>query len=130
MTRDVAVVGVEQSIQQAARLMQDMDVGSLPVGSEDHLVGMVTDRDIVLRAVAGGQGCDTPVAEVMSRSLKYCYEDDTVEDGARNMAELEVRRLPVVNRDKRLVGMVSLANVVHGDNESGERLAKAVAQPH
>ena len=106
-------------------------MGSLPVGDGDRLVGMVTDRDIAIRAVARGMGAETPVREVMTQDIRYCYEDEDVDHVARNMAELEVRRLPVVNRDKRLVGFVSLADFAHcGDEDSSEELLKGVAKPH
>ena len=131
MTTDVFLTAPTRSIREAAETMQRMDVGSLPVGDGDRLVGMVTDRDIAIRAVARGMGAETPVREVMTQDIRYCYEDEDVDHVARNMAELEVRRLPVVNRDKRLVGFVSLADFAHcGDEESSEELLKGVAKPH
>jgi CBS domain-containing protein len=131
MTTDVFLTAPTRSIREAAETMQRMDVGSLPVGDGDRLVGMVTDRDIAIRAVARGMGAETPVREVMTQDIRYCYEDEDVDHVARNMAELEVRRLPVVNRDKRLVGFVSLADFAHcGDEDSSEELLKGVAKPH
>jgi CBS domain-containing protein len=111
MTRDVQIATPSQSVRDAARLMAELDVGVLPVGENDRLVGMITDRDIVVRAVAAGYGPDTPVREVMSPQVQYCFEDQTVEEITANMGEIQVRRLPVVDRDKRLVGIISLGDI-------------------
>ena len=111
MSRDVAVGHPRQTIAEAARMMAEKDAGSLPVGDNDRLVGVITDRDIAIRAVAKGLGGDTPVATVMSREVLYCFDDEELEDVAQNMGEQKVRRLPVVNRDKRLVGIISLADI-------------------
>ena len=107
MTREVQLVTQAQPISDAARLMAQLDVGALPVAESDRLIGMITDRDIVVRAVAAGYGPDTPVRDAMSPDILYCYDDQTVEEVASNMADVRVRRLPVVNRDKRLVGIIS-----------------------
>jgi CBS domain-containing protein len=112
MTRDVKTASPEDSLQTAAQKMEQNDFGVLPVADNDRLVGMVTDRDITVRAVAGGVAPDRcKVREVMSSEVKYVYEDELVEDAARNMKELQLRRLPVLNRDKRLVGIISLGDV-------------------
>jgi len=116
MTGDVKIVGPSQTIRDAARLMASADIGSLPVGENDRLVGMVTDRDLALRAVAHGLDHDTPVRDVMTTAVKYCRDHDDVEQVARNMAELGVRRLPVVDRDKRLVGILSLGDIAVSDD--------------
>jgi CBS domain-containing protein len=92
-------------------MTRDVRAGALPVGDEDRLVGMITDRDIALRAVAHGKSPDTRIRDVMTDDVKYCFDDDEVEQVARNMGDIQVRRLPVVNRDKRLVGIVSLADI-------------------
>ena len=131
MTRDVCVAEPDQTIQQAALLMAERDIGSVLIGQNDRLVGVVTDRDIALRAVALGRDAETPVADVMSEKVKYCYEDEDFDHVAHNMADLKVRRLPVVDRDKRLVGIVSLANVASAhDGKSTEDFLEGVAQPH
>ena len=111
MTRDVHTVSPEQSIQEAARLMLQIDAGALPVGENDKLVGMVTDRDIAVRGVAGGKPPTTPVREIMSRELRYCFENEDLNQVSRNMADQQVRRLPVVDRNKRLVGILALADL-------------------
>ena len=116
MTRDVRVANPGQSIREVARMMDEIDAGALPVGEDDRLVGMITDRDIAVRAVAQGKGPDTPVREVMSREVKYCYDDEDLEHVAENMGELQVRRLPVVNRDKRLVGIVALGDIARSED--------------
>src|ERR671933_1576129 len=108
MTHDVRVASPDQSIREAARIMAEIDAGVLPVGEGDRLVGMVTDRDIAVRAVAEGKGPDTPVREVMTPEVRYVSEDESLRDAADSMAREQVRRLPVVNRDKRLVGIISL----------------------
>ena len=111
MTRDVRVANPDQTIREAAQMMAELDAGALPVGEQDRLVGMITDRDIAVRAVAHGKSPDTRVRDVMTDDVKYCFDDDDVEDVARNMADIQVRRLPVVNRDKRLVGIVAIADI-------------------
>jgi CBS domain-containing protein len=118
MTRQVRTIAPERSIQDAARLMAEMDVGALPVGDNDRLVGMITDRDIAVRAVGEGKGPQTPIRDVMSEEIKYCYEDDELEDVARNMGDIQVRRLPVLNREKRLVGIVALGDLASSDADN------------
>ena len=124
MTRDVRVANPGQSIRDAARMMAEMDAGAMPVGENDRLVGIITDRDIAVRAVAEGKSPDTLVRDVMSSEVLYCFEDQEVKDIARNMGEVKVRRLPVVNRDKRLVGIVSLGDIAL--NKEPELTASAV----
>ena len=111
MTRDVQLVTPTQTIRDAARLMVELDAGSLPVQQDDRLVGMITDRDIAVRAVAQGKSPETPVRDVMSPEVLYCFDDQEIEDVSRNMGEVKVRRLPVVNRDKRLVGIISIGDL-------------------
>lgn len=131
MSRDVKIAAPAQSIQDAASLMGDIDCGFLPVGEDDRLVGMITDRDIAIRAIGQGKGPDTPVREVMSKEVLYCYEDQDLAHVTKNMAEQQVRRLPVLNRDKRLVGIVSLGDVALSDGNAkrtGDALS-AISQP-
>ncbi|MBY6241951.1 CBS domain-containing protein [Methylosinus sp. Sm6] len=111
MTSDVCVIDPEDSIGDAARHMAELDVGLLPVGENDRLVGMISDRDIALRAVAAGKSAETKVREVMTRDVKYLYDDREVEEAAENMAQQQLRRMPVLDRGKRLVGIVSLADI-------------------
>ena len=116
MTRDVTLLNPDQTICVAASLMAEIDAGALPVGENDRLVGMITDRDIVVRAVAQGRSVDTKVAAVMSREVLYCFDTDEIDEVVRNMGKARVRRLPVVNRDKRLVGIVSLGDLARNDD--------------
>ena len=111
MTRDVKLVSPTQTIREAARMMAELDAGVLPVQQDDRLVGMITDRDIAVRAVAEGKSPDTLVQDVMSNEVLYCFDDQEIEDVARNMGEVKVRRLPVVNRDTRLVGIISIGDL-------------------
>jgi CBS domain-containing protein len=130
MTRDVRIANPGQSIRDVAKIMAEIDAGALPVGENDRLVGMITDRDIAIRAVALGKGPDTPVREVMSSEVKYCYEDEDLEHVADNMGELQVRRLPVVNREKRLVGIVALGDIArHEDHHTTGETTAEVSQP-
>jgi len=111
MTRDVELVSPTQTIRDAAQMMAELDAGALPVQQDDRLVGMITDRDIAVRAVAQGKSPETPVRDVMSPEVLYCFDDQEIEDVSRNMGEVKVRRLPVVNRDKRLVGIISIGDL-------------------
>jgi len=118
MTRDVELVSPTQTIREAAQMMAELDAGALPVQQDDRLVGMITDRDIAVRAVAQGKSPETPVQDVMSPELLYCFEDQEIEDVSRNMGEVKVRRLPVVNRDKRLVGIISIGDLALKEEEA------------
>jgi CBS domain-containing protein len=131
MTRDVHIASPNQTIREVADEMAKADIGSLPVGENDRLVGIITDRDIVLRAVAKGRDPKTTVRDVMTERIQYCYEDDDVVGVAENMAHLGVRRLPVLNHDQRLVGIVALSNVANcGESKATSELLKGVAEPH
>jgi CBS domain-containing protein len=130
MTRDVRLIEPNQSIRDAALLMAEMDAGIMPVREGDRLVGMITDRDIAVRAVAQGRGPDTPVREIMTDEVKYCFEDDDTSAVERNMAEIQVRRLPVLTRDKRLVGIISLGDLAMSDKAAKVGAAVAgISQP-
>jgi CBS domain-containing protein len=120
MTRDVRLVRPDQSIRDAAHLMAELDIGCLPVEEGDRLVGMITDRDIAVRAVAEGLNPQTPIRQVMSSEVMYCYDDQSVEEVTRNMADLRVRRLPVVDRNKRLVGILSLGDLAVAEQSQDE----------
>ena len=117
MTREVRICTPGQPIREVARTMAAIDVGALPVGENDRLIGMITDRDIAVRAVAQGKGPDTPVREIMSEHVEYCYDDGDLDRVAGGMAQVRVRRLPVVNREKRLVGILSLGDVARRGNQ-------------
>jgi CBS domain-containing protein len=127
MTRDVRIATPTQSMLETARTMADLDVGVLPVGENDRLVGMITDRDIAVRGVASGLGPDTPIRQVMSDKVLYCYEDQSIEEVTQKLGDTQVRRLPVLNRDKRLVGIVSLGDVSQSDGNT-KRSAEALRE--
>ncbi|WP_142848806.1 CBS domain-containing protein [Telmatospirillum sp. J64-1] len=132
MTPNIVVIPPDLSLRDVARKMRELDIGALPVGAHDRLVGMVTDRDITIRAVAEGRNADdTPVKEVMSPDIIYCYDDQEVEEAAAVMEREQVRRLPVINRDKRLVGILSMGDVSTrtGDLGLAGEVAKEVSQP-
>jgi CBS domain-containing protein len=129
MTRDVRVADPNNSIRDVAKIMSDIDAGFMPVGENDHLVGTITDRDIAVRAVANGKGPETMVREVMTEEVRYCYEDEDLEEVCRNMAFIQVRRLPVVNRDKRLVGVVSLGDVAQSEKNAAAEAIEGVSRP-
>ena len=126
MSRDVRVASPRQSIQEAAAIMAEIDAGIVPVGENDHLVGMITDRDIAVRAVAKGKGPETSIDDVMTRDVKYCYEDEDSEHVLDNLGALQLRRVPVVSRDKRLVGIVSLGDLANqsANGHAGAALAE------
>jgi len=129
MTPDVVVASPEDTLQRAAEMMIDIDAGVLPVGENDRLVGILTDRDITVRGVAAGkEPAECTVREVMSPDIKYIYEDESIEDAARNMAELQMRRLPVLNREKRLVGIVSLGDLALKDKSDAADALKGVSR--
>jgi CBS domain-containing protein len=130
MTSKVAIARPDQTIADAARMMAECDAGALPVGEDDRLVGMITDRDIAIRAVARDLAPDTPVRDVMSKEVLYCFLDEDVEHVAGNMGEQQVRRLPVLDREKRLVGIVSLGDLAANakPKTSGQAIA-AISRP-
>jgi CBS domain-containing protein len=111
MTPNVRLARPDATLCEVACMMAEGDVGALPVSENDRLVGVVTDRDIAIRGVAQGKSPDTCVSEVMSREVLYCFEDEDVEHVAHNMGDVKVRRLPVLNREKRLVGIVSIGDL-------------------
>jgi CBS domain-containing protein len=123
MTREVCVISPDDTIERAAQLMGQIDAGILPVRENDRLVGMITDRDIAVRGVAEGCSPSAKVRDVMSQEVKYCFDDADAEEVLENMAEIQVRRMPVVNHDKRLVGIVSISDIAKDEErEAGEAL--------
>ena len=110
MSTDVQTIGPDATIEEAAQEMRDGDFGVVPVVEDEELVGVITDRDIAIRAVAEGRDSSTPVREVMSEGVVWASEDDTVEDAARIMSDHQIRRLPIVDSEQHLVGIVSLGD--------------------
>jgi CBS domain-containing protein len=130
MTPTVEWIGPETSLMQAAKIMRDSDIGALPVGDDDRLIGMVTDRDIACRGVAGDlDPANTPVRQVMTKQIVWCFDDLDVKSAASLMEEHGVRRLPVVNRNKRMVGILSLDDLARRVSHalSGEVMDKLLA---
>jgi CBS domain-containing protein len=130
MTNDVRIARPDQTIRDAARMMMQIDAGVLPVGENDRLVGMITDRDIAIRAVGAGKDPQTPIREIMSKGVMYCFEDDELDDIVQNMADVKVRRLPVLDHNKRLVGILSLGDIAltDGAGSAGSALC-AISEP-
>jgi CBS domain-containing protein len=128
MTRDVRVVDSRTPLREVARLMKDLDVGPVPVLEGHRLVGMVTDRDITVRATAEGKDPNTtPVGEIVTPDVVYGFEDQDVDEAAKLMSEKQIRRLVVLNHEQRLVGIVSLGDIAKdtGDRRmAGEALEK------
>ena len=110
MSSDVQTISPDATIEEAAQEMRDGDFGLLPVGDEEQLLGVITDRDIAVRAVAEGSGPDTLVREIMSEGVIWAHEDDSIEEAAKIMSDHQIRRLPIVDADQRLVGIVSLGD--------------------
>jgi CBS domain-containing protein len=131
MTRDIRISHPDQTIREAARTMAGIDAGSLPVGERARLVGMITDRDIAVRAVAEGKGPDLLVRDVMTPNVCYCFEDQELDEVAANMAHNKVRRLPVIDHENRLVGIVSLGDVALSDdaNEAAKYALCGISEP-
>jgi|SRR5690606_33436490 len=130
MSRQVDVIDPNTTIRDAARRLRDDNVGALPVGEGDQLIGMLTDRDIVVRGVAVGRSDgNAAVRDAMSEGVFYCFDDDDVEKAAQIMAEHQVRRLPVLNRDKRLVGIIALADLARSAPEAGKMALQGISEP-
>jgi len=131
MTPEVELCTPDDTLKDAAQAMAALGVGLLPVTDNDRLVGMITDRDIAIRAVAAGKGPRTLVRDIMSAEVLYCFEDQELDEVARNLSDKKVRRLPVMNREKRLVGILSLGDMArkaNGTDPAADAL-KAISQP-
>jgi CBS domain-containing protein len=130
MTRDVITVQADQTAREAANFMLKGDAGSIPVSDGERLIGMITDRDIAVRGIAKGHGPDTPVRELMTSGLICARLDDDVEEVAMRMSEAQVRRLPVIDENENLVGIVSLGDLSReADSETAEQALEGVSQP-
>ena len=130
MTENVQTVRPDQRVQEAASFMLSADAGSIPVAEGDRLVGMITDRDIAVRGIAKGHGPDTPVRDLMSSDVICARLDDNIEDAAARMSEAQVRRLPVVDQDERLCGIVSLGDLSReADIDCASEALEGVSQP-
>ena len=133
MSRQVQATTPHTTLREAAELMKKLDVGTLPVCDGDQLIGMITDRDITVRAVAEGEDCFAgKVRDVMSMDVAFCHEEDDLTVATRLMREKQVRRLPVLSRDKRLVGIITLGDVAlnAGDMQASAQTLQAVSEPN
>lgn len=130
MTRDVQTVRPDQPVREAANFMLSADAGSIPVTEGDRLIGMITDRDIAVRGIAKGYGPDTLVRELMTDDLIVVRVDDDIEEAATKMSEAQVRRLPVIDADERLCGIVSLGDLSReADDDTAAEALEGVSQP-
>ena len=123
MTRDVQLCTPEDTLRDAAEAMAALNCGLLPVTDNERLVGMISDRDIAVRGVAMGRGPDARVRDVMTTDVKYCFEDQDIEEITMNMGDIQVRRLPVMSRDKRLVGIIALGDIARANSSDGTAVA-------
>lgn len=133
MTRHVECINPDDTLTRAAEMMRDLNVGCLPVcGGDDRLAGMITDRDITIRGTAEGRDPESSrVEDIMTPEITYCFENDSVDDAARIMEEKQIRRLAVLNRDKRLVGIVSLGDIAvkTGDRRLSAEALEQISEP-
>jgi len=131
MTRNVEVISPESTLKIAAQKMESLDVGVLPVCDNERLVGMLTDRDIVVRSTAKGDDPNnTKVRDIMSPGVEWCFEDQSIEEVAKQMENRQIRRSPVINHDKNLVGIISLGDLaVRGDEKLAGEALKKISQP-
>ena len=128
MTKQVEIGKPSMSLQEAAQKMRDGDFGILPIGENDGLVGMITDRDITIRGTAEGKDAQkVQVREIMSQDVFYCFEDQTLDEVTKNLGDNQVRRLPVLNRQKRLVGILSLGDLAQS-SANPEKVEEALSR--
>lgn len=130
MTRDVTVVSPTDSVQRAAQIMDELNVGSLPVCDGRRIIGMVTDRDLTVRIAAQGRSPEEArVEEAMSTNVRWCFEDEDVDAVIEKMGDTQIRRLPVVDRDHNLVGIVSLGDIAVKSDDIAEEALEGVSRP-
>ena len=130
MTTEVETITAEQTAREAASFMLRADAGSIPVCDGDKVIGMITDRDIAVRGVAEGRGPDTPISELMSDGIICAHEDDDVQAVARRMSEEQVRRLPVIDSEEQLVGIVSIGDLTRETaGEAAQQALEGVSAP-
>jgi CBS domain-containing protein len=130
MTRDVEVIRPDDTLKRAAQLMDDLNVGSLPVCERSDLIGMITDRDITVRAVADGMDPnETRVSEVMTAQAHSCTEDQTIEEVMAQMGDMQIRRLPVVNKGGQIIGIVSLGDLATRQSSHVDNALREISTP-
>ena len=129
MTTDVEVVRPEETLRDAARAMADLDVGSLPVCNGRKLIGMITDRDITIRAVAEGKSVETPVQDIMTDDVVWCSDSDSVDDVLQQMSDAQIRRIPVIDADRQLVGIVALGDIALEEEDDVDETLRDISMP-
>lgn len=132
MHRGVTWCTPDMPLMEVAQLLRDHDVGAIPVGEDDRLIGMVTDRDITCRGVAGGWDMRTLCArDVMTENIEYCYADENMEQALAHMEQMQVRRMPVLDGERRMVGILSMGDITHAMNDDNcHQFAAAVSAHH
>jgi len=123
MSPEPRILSPQDTVAEAARVMAEENIGTVLIGADDRLVGILTDRDIVVRALAESRGAQCPVSDVMTQGIKYVFDDESVDDLVRNMGMQKIRRFPVLSRSKRLVGVVSLGDLAIRAQHGGFREA-------
>jgi CBS domain-containing protein len=130
MTGNVECVRPDESIAAVAARMRDLDVGAMPVCNNDRLEGMVTDRDIAVRAVAEGKDPKTcQVRDAMTQDVVYCFEDQETDEAAQLMSDRQIHRLPILNRQKRLVGVLSVGDIARKESDAAAQAMRGISQP-
>jgi CBS domain-containing protein len=131
MTPNVEIISPDITVKDAAQKMKSLDVGVLPVGSQDDVIGMITDRDITIRCTASGKAPDqVKVSDCMTKEVKFCYEDASINDASKLMRENKIRRLIVLDKDKKVCGIISLGDlVVDGDTKLAAQALKDISKP-
>ncbi len=130
MTRDVQTISTQETVQRAAQLMDELNVGAIPVLDGDKLVGMITDRDITVRSVAAGQDPrSTKVTDVMSTDVRTCTEDQSIDDVLATMGDVQIRRIPVLDAQSKVIGIVSLGDVATSDAADVDQALDEISSP-
>jgi len=132
MSHDVEIINPDFTLQEAAKKMKDLDIGYLPIGENDKLVGMITDRDITVRATAKGlDPKKNKIRDIMTKKVVYCFEDQPVEDAVKKMEENQIRRLTVLNKNKRAVGVIAIGDIaVTGEGKLTSEVMENVSAHH
>jgi CBS-domain-containing membrane protein len=129
MTAEVVVASPDDDLMRAAQLMESNDFGSLPIGEDGRLIGMLTDRDIAIRGVAHGLGPDAKVRDVMTTDIECVRDTDSVAEAAARMEDMQIRRLPVVDENDKLVGIVSLGDLAQTEPDDAGDALQGISQP-
>jgi CBS domain-containing protein len=130
MTTDVTTLPPSASVFEAAKVMKELNVGAIPICDGRRLIGMLTDRDIVVRLIAEQRNPSEQVHNIMSGQVDYCYEDQDADEAVHIMQDRQIRRLPIVNRERELIGIVSLGDLaVKSDTGASGEALEQISQP-